>query len=372
MAHLMRVAFDATALLGPRTGVGTFASEVITRLAARDELDVVAYAATWRGRGGLRGLVPATVAVTTRPMAARPLRAAWRRADVPPIEWWTGPVDVVHGPNFVVPPTRRAAALVTVHDLTFLHFPAMVTRDVAQYGGLLRRSLRRGAHVHAVSDFVASEVADAFGVEAARVHAVANGVTATPGDPPSGRAIAGAERYVLALGTVEPRKDLPTLVEAFDLLAADDPDVSLVIAGPDGWGTDALHRATTAARHRERIVRIGWVDDAGKGDLLAGAAAFAYPSRYEGFGLPPLEAMAAGTPVVTTRAGALPETVGDAALLVDVGDAAALADALRIAITDSDTRDELVAKGRARVSRYDWNRCADGIVDVYRHLQSIA
>lgn len=305
--------------------------------------------------------------VANRPMAARALRALWRRVDAPPIEWWTGSVDVVHGTNFVAPPARRAGAVVTVHDLTPVRFPELSTPDTLQYPGLLRRALRRGAYVHTPSAFVASEVRELFGVPADRVRAIHHGVPPVDaGDPRRGQTIAGGPRYVLALGTVEPRKDLPTLVRAFDAVAARDPDVRLVVAGPDGWGVDAFSAAVGRAAHRDRIVRLGWVGGDDRASLLAGAAVFAYPSIYEGFGFPPLEAMAVGVPVVASTAGALLEVLGDSARLVDTGDGDALAAALTEVLDDEGTRATLVRRGHARVAAYSWDRCADGLVELYR------
>lgn len=365
----MRLALDITALLDARTGVGEVTHQLLTHLARRDEVDVVAYSVSWRGRDQLDGLVPSGVDVAHRPMAARVLRQLWRHADAPPIEWWTGAIDVVHGVNFVVPPSRRAVEICTVHDLTCVRFPELCTKDVLQYPGLIARAVRRGAHVHTASAFVAGEVIEHFGVDPAKVHVVHNGVAdVASGDAEAGRRLAGGSRYVLALGTVEPRKDLPTLVRAFDAVAAKDADVRLVLAGPDGWGVDALAAALNAAHHRSRIVRVGWVDDRVRADLLAGATVLAYPSIYEGFGFPPLEAMAAGTPVATTRAGSLPEILGDAALLVDPADVDGLAAALTELLNDDARRVSLIAAGRAQVARYGWERATDELTQVYRTL----
>jgi glycosyltransferase involved in cell wall biosynthesis len=360
----VRVAVDATALLDPPTGIGVFTTRVLEGLAARPDISPIAYAASWRGRHRLTDHVPPSVSTVDRPLPARPARALWRRIDRPVIDWWTGPVDVVHGPNFVVPPSRSRAEVVTVHDLTTVHHPELCHRSTLAFPGLVQRAIDRGALVHTVSESVAEEVRDHFVVEDDAVVTVHNGVDppppGTPGPPP-----VGPGPYLLALGTIEPRKDLPSLVQAFDRLAADRPDLRLVVAGVDGWGVEAFDVAVVGARHRDRIVRLGWVGDDERRALLAGARALAYPSRYEGFGLPPLEAMAEGTPVVATRAGALPEILGDAAVLVPVGQVDALADGLGRVLDDGRLRDMLVTRGRAQVGDYDWGRCVDGLVDLY-------
>jgi glycosyltransferase involved in cell wall biosynthesis len=356
---VLRVAVDLTSQLTPLTGVGVMVHELVERLARRDDLALTGYAVTWRGRGRLHDVAPLGVSVVDRPMAARPLHELWRRGDHPRIDLWIGRHDVVWGPNFVSPPTR-AAELVSVHDLTPLHYPELANEFTLSYPELIRRALRRGAWVHTGSEFVRAEIVEHFGADPDRVVAIHHGVRAAPpGDPARGRALAGGDRYILALGTVEPRKDLPSLVRAFDLLADDDRELRLVVAGPDGWGADALTAAVDASPHHDRVVRLGWVDEGERAALLAGTAVYAFPSVYEGFGLPPIEAMSAGVPVVTTRAGSLPEVCGDGADLVAVGDVEGLAAALRRVIVDEGHRAALIERGRQVARRYDWDVTAD-------------
>ncbi len=257
----MRVAYDVTSLLDRRTGVGAFTGEVLTRIATVADLDVVGYSVSWRGRARAGELLPSTVRRARGPMAAQPLRQLWRRTDWPPIEWWTGAVDLVHGPNFMVPPAKGGTIeLATVHDLTCVRFPELCTRDTLHYPDLIRRALQRGAHIHAVSQFVADEVVQTFAVESDRVHVVPNGIDPVQqGDAAAGRARVAADRYVLAVGTIEPRKDLPLLVDAFDHVARTREDVSLVVAGQDGWGSDAFTAAVARAtpRRSRRPDRLG-------------------------------------------------------------------------------------------------------------------
>ncbi|MBM3660209.1 MAG: glycosyltransferase family 4 protein [Actinobacteria bacterium] len=362
------MAVDVTSMAGPRTGVGHVTAAIVTHLAARPDVDLLAYAVT-RDRAGMGDLaLPPGTPLRVTGVPARALFDAWARVPTPRIDRWIGPVDVVHGTNFVVPPTR-AGALVTVHDVAFAQRPELVTPASRRYGGLLRAAVRRGAAVHVFSDVVREAIVDVLGCAPERVVRIHPGIAdTTAGDPTAGKRRAGADRYVLALGTVEPRKNYPRLVAAFDRVAADDPTLTLVIAGADGWGAAALDAAIAGATHAARVTRLGYVSDADRANLLAGAIALAYPSLDEGFGHPPLEAMRAGVPVLAARAGSLPEVLGDAARLADPTAVDDLAEGLRTVVADPDTRARLVTAGAARAARYTWAATTDALVACYRTL----
>jgi glycosyltransferase involved in cell wall biosynthesis len=362
----VRVAIDATPLLEPPTGIGRVTRSTIEALVAHTDLEVACYSVTWRGRGRLPDACPPGATAHARPFPARLAHRLWARVGVPWAELLAGPADVVHGMNYVAPPARRASTVVSVHDLTFLHHPEWCTETVLRFPLLIQRAIDRGAFVHTGAEAIATEIRDAFDVDHHRVVAVHHGLDRDLGGSNGAGGVAAiAGTYILALGTIEPRKDYPTLVRAFDLLAADEPELRLVVAGGEGWGNDEYHHVLSAARARDRIVSLGYVDESMRRNLLHHAALLAYPSAYEGFGLPPLEAMQVGVPVVTTDAGALPEIVGEAAEMAGVGDPSALAKAMLNAL-EPVRRAELIRAGAENVRRFDWADTARRLHDLYR------
>ncbi len=361
----MRIALDGTSLIGPRTGVGAVVEAITTGLAATEGVELTTLVVSRRAGADLASHLPAGVGLRRLALPAAVCHRLWRSIDHPAVRGF----DVVHGPNYVVPPAGGGAELLTIHDLTPWQLPELAAGATLAFPALVRRAVARGAHVHAVSSFVAAEVVDHLGVPAEPVHAIPNGVApGLAGDAAAGRSLAGGHPYVLAVGTIEPRKDHPTLVEAFASLRSSHPELRLVIAGPDGWGVEAYDDAVRRTGVASAIVRLGFVSEQTKADLLAGASVFAYPSRYEGFGLPPLEAAAAGVPVVATDAGAIPEVMADGASIVAVGDAAALAAAVDRALTDDDLRRRLVAAGHLRVQRHGWPEAVARLVELYRRI----
>ena len=354
----MRTGLDATPLLGPRTGIGRYTAALLDALAAAHEPDdLVATAFTLRGRGALPAQVPPGVGVRARPVPARGLQEAWARTSWPPVEALTGRLDVFHATNFVLPPLRRAAGVVTVHDLAFLHLTETVSAASARYRALVPRSLRRASIVVTPSEAVANSVREAYAGELGTtpVRAVPHGVapawsSARPPAPELRAALGLPSAYLLFVGTLEPRKDVRTLLAAVRLLPDAPP---LVLVGPPGWGEQVDLRGT---------VTPGWVDDDALRSVVAGASALVLPSRDEGFGLPVLEALATGTPVVASDLPVLREVGGDVVRYAAVGDPEAFAAALAAALSDPGDADAR----REHAAGFTWARSAQGHRAAYR------
>jgi glycosyltransferase involved in cell wall biosynthesis len=359
----VKVGLDATPLLGRRTGVGHYTAELVRwlqLLPGAPELVLVPF--TWRGARDVAPLAP----VSRRRVPARALQAAWARSSLPPIEWLVPPLDCFHATNFVAPPARRTALVVTVHDLTFLRHTELVSPASARYRSLVPRSLARAAVVCTPTAAVGAEVAEAYGVPAERLVVTPLGVrdawrSASPPDDAWLAARGLPPSYVLFVGSLEPRKNLPLLLAAYaELLAVGTEVPPLVLAGPSGWGP-----ALDASGLPPGTVHTsGYLPDDELATLTAGAAAFAFPSRDEGFGLPPLEALACGVGVVASDLPALREVLGEHAEYVPVDDAPALAAALAKTLA-GDGGPPARAARRAHAARFTWRACAESTLAAY-------
>jgi len=283
--------------------------------------------------------------------------------------------DVLHCLHFPTPIPAQRPLVVTMHDLSPLLVPGLMPSVIKRtiYRAWNARAVRVASRIIVDSAFTVGEIERVFPRAIGRVTPVALAVD----DFSSGQAeplatpLADLVRqpYLLSMGSTRPHKDLPTLLKAFTRLASVHPDLRLLLVGADDSGYLVAHLTVeTPAAIGERVSFTGRVSDGQLRTLYAGAAVFAYPSFYEGFGLPPLEAMALGVPVVTVDAASLPEVVGEAALLVPPGDPVALAAALDRILTEPTLRDGLIAAGRARAAEFTWAATAEATVKVYREV----
>jgi glycosyltransferase involved in cell wall biosynthesis len=362
---MLRVAIDVGPTHGRRTGIGNAVAWTIEALAERDGLELQRYVTSARAR-----LRPSECRI---PIPAALALRMWTRRSVP-MDPWLGHPDVVHGTNYVVPPVH-CARVVTVYDCWFLEHPDHAEPDVRRAAAVLRRAVADGAHVVTSSDATSRRVRDLLDTE--RVRTVLLGppsfgtnappVTDSP-EPPSG--LPELSEFVLALGTIEQRKNLPTLVDAFGRLANEHPTIRLVIAGAAGNDVAAVDRAIArlSPETAGRVVRTGVVDGATKQWLLTHARALAYPSLDEGFGFPILEAQQVGTPVVASTAGSIPQISGAAALLSPARDAEALAANLYWVVTNDEMHAKLVRRGKANLARFSWATTAEQYHSMYQEL----
>jgi len=291
------------------------------------------------------------------------------------VSWdrWLPQCDLFHGPDVIAPPLTGARTVVTVHDLSFLRHPRF-HRPLNRWNLrlIMPYVVRRAAAVIADSQSTRHDLIELVGAAPQKVHVIFPGVAPAYRVLPASEARAHVRRrfgldegYILFVGTIEPRKNLDTLVEACRRLSWPAP---LVIAGSVGWRAADIHRRLQSLQQQGHVRLLGYVPDEDLPALFNAARVFAYPSWYEGFGLPVLEAMACGTPVVTSNVSSLPEVAGPAALLVAPADAQALADALARLLHDEALAADLRERGLARTPGFSWQRTVRETAALYRQL----
>jgi glycosyltransferase involved in cell wall biosynthesis len=331
----VRVVIDGRPLVGNRTGIGVHTAEIAQRLSPGAAPLIASHAAI-EDRAGLEGC--------DFRVDASPLGVLWQQTKLPAIAG-----DVLWAPHGTLPLAWHRPSVCTVHDFTSITMPGRHRmRTILSFNLFIGSSLAKASRIACVSRAVADEAMRGFGLSASRIALVPNGVEAffSPGSADVADVADGQADYLLFAGTLEPRKGLDLLLEAWNTLPA--PRPRLVLCGDAGWRT----------RIPPGVVVTGYVSRERLRDLYRGALAFVYPSRYEGFGIPPLEAMACGAPVLATTTGAIPEFAAGAALLVAPGDRDALRRGLHRIVLDRGLREHLRAAGPERARAWTWERSA--------------
>ena len=386
----MRVAIDYTTAIWPGAGVARYTAQLVAALAEADTTnqytllyggssdlphDTEAWAAAGR-------LFAAHANFRPRPIPG-PLKLAlrWQRfaPRLIPAERFTGKLDIFHAPDFVAPATR-ARLIITVHDLSFLVMPECAEEGLRRYlTATLPRSARRADLILADSEATRRDIISYLGIGEERVRVVYGGADARfrPVSLSDAERTALLQRvglpdapFVLAVSRLEPRKNFVRLIEAFEQLVTAGYPHNLAFSGRKGWLYEPIFAAAERvnAQHGQRVFFLDHVSDADLPALYSSCAAFAYPSLYEGFGLPPLEAMACSSPVLTSNVSSLPEVVGDAALQVSPTDTDAIADGLRRILDDQQLAASLRQRGPEQAAKFTWEKAAQGVLAAYGEM----
>jgi glycosyltransferase involved in cell wall biosynthesis len=365
----MRIGIDYTAAAHQGAGIGRYTRALVRALTRLDRANE--YRLFVAGGGGLHAQAewPANVQLRTIPLSQRNFTRIWHRLRIPlPVEVFTGPLDLFYSPDFVLPPLLSGRTLLTVHDLSFVRYPQTADPRLYRYLNVtVPRSMRRADHILADSRNTARDLTDLWDVPPGKVSVLYPGVEPRF-HPLTDMAELSRVRnqyglpphFILSVSTLQPRKNYERLIRAFSKLqaTAEGHPVRLVVAGGKGWLYDSIFDSVRDLGLEERVLFPGFVHDGDLPALYTLADLFAFPSLYEGFGLPALEAMSCGTPVVCSDASSLPEVVGDAGLLVDPVDEEGWVEAMGRALGDEQLRRGLVARGLARARRFTWEEAA--------------
>jgi glycosyltransferase involved in cell wall biosynthesis len=373
----MKILIDATGITREKAGVGVYAKNLLSHLTAfPSDMEIFILAQDddpemdFSGRSGVT-----MIHVPARWFRILPLRLLLEQFYLPALLHRRS-IDVVHSLHYAFPlVTFGSRRVVTFHDMTFFTMPEVHERAKVVYFRFFMWAMGRLAdHSIFISRSALEDYRERLGKERGASSVVPHGKGEMFRPEPPFDEIALRERYALRgpfalyLGTIEPRKNLPRLVEAFGSIALKYPALQLVLAGKKGWMFEELEQTIRRLRLTNRVHFTGFVAEEDKPALLASCALFIYPSLYEGFGLPALEAIACGAPTITSNTSSLPEVVGDAALLVDPTSVESLGQAMEAVLSNPALREELKRKGPVQAKLFTWEKTAAATVDIYRSL----
>ncbi len=369
----MRICIDIQAAIGQQAGVGRYArslAEAVARHHGSHELGLFCFDFKRKGTGLD---IEAAIQRSVRWCPGRIVQKSWKTFGFPPFNWFAGNFDLYHFPNFVRPPLSSGKSVVTIHDVSFMRHPETTeSKNLRYLRSQIANTVARSDAIITDSFFSKGEIEQLLGVESDRVFAVHLGLDSQRSTVDEDSKLAmrtryGLERaYILSVGTIEPRKNYPHLIDSFERLEGFDGD--LVIAGMLGWKYEPILERVKSSPQAERIHVLDFVDERHLPSLYADARLFAISSLYEGFGFTPLEAMQHGVPVLSSNGGSLSEVLGDAALIVEGFDADEWAAVMGELIFDTGLRGSLAGKGRAQVERFQWSKTARETLAVYEKV----
>ena len=367
----MKVCIDVQSAVSQRAGVGRYVRSLAENMGEfSEDAELSLFFFDFLRKGLLFEASKAEIRAV-RWCPGRVMQRAWRSLDWPPYNWFAGPADVYHFPNFVVPPLTSGRSVVTIHDVSFLRMPETTEeRNLRYLRSRIADTVKRADAIITDSHFSASEIVELLGVDPGKVHAIYPGISDDFMVPENeeveaARGTYGLDKpYLLTVGTVEPRKNLRFLMEVFEKMTGFDGH--LVVVGAPGWKCEPILERMRSSSRASDIRYLKYVPEDKLRGLYGGAELFVFPSLYEGFGFPPLEAMACGTQVVSSTGGSLREVLDGGALLIEEGDSAEWASRVSGALDDSPSAD----KGREHAAKYTWREAARKTWAVYEEVQN--
>ena len=368
---VIRVTFDMTPAIGNRTGIGNVVAHLFDSIHNSKEVDLLPYTLSYKAKTFKSDLPENNVFIN---YPASVMSYLWKFTSLGSLDKKIGSFDLWHATNYLAPPTDLPT-LITIHDVTMLKYPELVPAKTRSIASIIKKRLSNGAHVHVPTQAIKLDVLEHFKGQISnsdRVHVVPFAVPDLILKKPSQNAISlsNGDPYILCIGTLEPRKNHARLIQAFGTVQSKSPNVRLLLVGADGPARPQIDSAMADLdpQARSRVVITGPVSQADRTHLLKNAHIVAYPSLYEGFGLPLLEAMTTNSPIVTTKEGSLEEVGGNAAHYVDAHSADDIARGIIEVLESNELRSELIEAGKLRAKQFSWDTSAKMLIDVYKKV----
>jgi glycosyltransferase involved in cell wall biosynthesis len=374
----MRIGIDARSVLKRRTGVGNYTLNLIRHLARLDQENqyVLFYSHHRDFRSAMPRIENPNFQSRFFRIPNKLLNLSWGTLRLPKIDWLVGRVDLYHSPNYNLNMLGRGKSLMTIHDLSFLAYRQFsLASGRWHYAYRIRSYAEKADAVIADSESTKNEIIKYLKIPEQKIHVIHLACSERFRPLPKGKTEKVREKYriredyILSVGTLEPRKNLKGLIEAYDRSRAKE-DFLLVLAGGEGWKYQHIFRLVKKLKLEDRVVFCGYVPDSDLPELYNGASLFVYPSIYEGFGLPPLEALACGVPVIVSHTTSLPEVVGDAGIYVSPFDIEQISFSIDTALSDGKLLHTLRDQGPKRARLFSWEKTARETLRLYQQLAS--
>lgn len=374
----MNIGINCNPVMNKKTGVGNYLHNLLLELAKIDKINnYTLFFYSLRNLDSTRATqynfkCKKTVSLKIPQLL---LEFLWDNLRFPPIEFFIGRASIFHN-NFFLPSTKKAKGIITIHDMSFFAYPELHTKTVRRFKSKVPKSCFRATKIITVSNFSKREILKYINIPEEKIKVIYNGLILQTqkfkgNEDDILKKYSLAKKYILYVGTIEPRKNLEGLINAFKMLISDEKyknKYNLVIVGKPGWKYETFIKTLGNLGIQDKVKLIGYIPDEELPAIYKHASLFLYPSIYEGFGLPVLEAMAYGIPVITSNISSLPEIAGDAALLIDPYNYKEIRDGMVDILSTDQLKNQLIKRGKERVKKFSWKNTAEKTLKVYKEV----